>query len=126
MQAQLSRGKGPDPFDVTLPSEFVQAWYHLVACILLWKWNALDSSRKHARKCRHELSKAYDALMSKPKGKKLLETKSLLPPDLAVFCVKMVLDGIPSEQPDICKAYWEYHTELVRCTILTLVSSADR
>jgi hypothetical protein len=124
MQAQLSRGKGPDPFDVTLPSEFTKAWYHLFACILLWKWDALDSSWKHARKCKRELEKAYDALMSKSKGKELLEMKSLLPIDLAVFCIKTVLDGIPNDQPDICEAYWEYHTELVRSAIPALVSSA--
>lgn len=113
IQAQLSKGRGPNPIETNLPSEFSNAWYYLLACQLHWHHDTMDVARKQARRRQQQLDRAYYLLVSKFEGKKLAELRGVLPHEFMIFLLKRALKDFTVEQPNLSESYWEYYTELV-------------
>lgn len=105
IQAQLSNGKGPDPQSVTLPSEFVSCWHHLVIGLLHWNEERPKSSQGHFKRSLEKLSSGYALMLSSFQGKRLQEMRAAMPSDLAVFLVSNLLRDIPLNSPDILAGY---------------------
>jgi hypothetical protein len=112
-QAQLSRGKGPNPAETNLPIEFVRAWFHLLLCQLNLTQETISTARKKASRCEDDLVKAMEAVMTKFEGKPLPELRAPVPSELSVFFVHRVLQDMTADLPGVSNSYWEYFTQLV-------------
>jgi hypothetical protein len=115
VRQQLSHGKGPDPFEVQLPENFINAWYYLLSCMLYMTWNSvsIQSAHKYARRCQSELDKAYGARLGEEQGLRLLGLRAVLPSELTVLLARRVLEDVTGEQQTVTETYWEYFRELV-------------
>jgi hypothetical protein len=113
IQAQLSKGKGPDPMEIRLPSAIVKAWYHFLICQLQWHPYTMETAHKQALKCQRQLNQAYHLIVQTFEGKKLNELRAVLPAEFIIFLLKRALQDFTKQQPNILESYWDYYTEMV-------------
>ncbi|KAL3418191.1 mg2+ transporter, partial [Phlyctema vagabunda] len=112
----LSDGKGPLPWDISLPKEFGNAWLHLLSFIVLC---AVDTKKIDDDNTRKELSR-FDELFRK--GLKLLARnlgvqflsgkQAVLPFGLVSVITATLLRDVTSGQPDISSTYYDYMKNL--------------
>ena len=113
MQAQLSKGKGPNPAETNLPVEFVKAWFHLLICQLNMTGETISAARGKAYKCEKNLDTAIETVMTKYDGKPLSELRAPIPSELSVFFIYQILQDMTGDLPGVSSSYWEYFTQLV-------------
>jgi hypothetical protein len=117
IREELSKGRGPKPGQVELPTEFQQAWLHCVAYLTLFKIkvkNVKDRDR-HIETCQLLLYKGRQYL-----GRKLakvpLNRKEVAVPQtiLSIIISRLVRDITGGQdQLNITKTYGEYWKQLV-------------
>jgi hypothetical protein len=118
MQAQFSKGKGPNPAETSLPVDFVRAWLYLLICQLNLTQDTSSTARSKALRCEIHLGTAIRAVMTKFEGKPLPEMRAPVPSELSVFFVYQVLQDMTGDLPGVSSSYWEYFTQLVCCNPL--------
>lgn len=116
MQAQLSKGKGPDPAETKLPAtEFVNAWFVLFICLLHLTDEMVGIARKKATKCERCLRRAMEITTTKFQGKPLPQLRAPVPSELSVLFAYRVLQDMTGDMPAVSNTYWNYFTQLVGC-----------
>jgi len=113
MQAQLSKGKGPNPTETNLPVEFIKSWFHLLICQLNLTQETISTARRKALKCESDLDAAMESVMTKFEGKPLPELRAPIPSELSAFFIHQVIQDMTGDLPSISDSYWEYFSQLV-------------
>ncbi|USP74004.1 hypothetical protein yc1106_01278 [Curvularia clavata] len=112
MQAQLSKGKGPNPTETNLPVYFVRAWFDLLICQLNLTQGNISIARKRALSFEQNIDAGIEVVMMHYEGKTLPELRALVPSELSVFFAHRVLQDMTGDFPNVLDTYRKYSIRL--------------
>ena len=116
IRRQLDNGRGPLPWELTLPTEFVRVWVrilvHLTVVATDPKIEAWTTSDRLGM-CENLLDKGRKKLYTSIAQQPISETEAVIPVGIVSLIIAKLIKDVTSGQQDIAVTYFEYSKKLV-------------